>query len=334
MSERIVKWGILSTAKIGTDKVIPAMQKAKNLKIIAICSRDKNQAKTAAEKLSIPRYYGDYASLLNDPEIDAIYNPLPNHLHFEWTKKAIKSGKHVLCEKPLTLQSQQINELISLRNQTGMKVGEAFMVRTHPQWIDTLNRIRKGELGKLRAVQGFFSYFKTDPTNIRNILEFGGGAMWDIGCYPVHTSRYVFGEEPTRVVASIDEDPEMHIDRLSSVIMDFPSGQCTFTVSTQLVPHQKMVFFGDKKKLEMEIPFNAPNDRATRIFIDDGDIFQTNRQPLTFDICDQYTLQGEVFSNAILNNEDVPVLLEDSYNNTVVLEAIFKSAKTNSWVRI
>lgn len=334
MKEQIVRWGVLSTARIGVEKVIPAMQRAQNLEIAAICSRDEKSAKAAAKKLSIPTYYGSYEALLNDPEIDVIYNPLPNHLHFEWTKKAIKSGKHVLCEKPLALDCYQVNELISLRNQTGMKVGEAFMVRTHPQWIDTMKRIRQGELGKLRAVQGFFSYFKTDPTNIRNILEYGGGALWDIGCYTVHTSRYVFGEEPTRVVASMDTDPKMHIDRLSSVIMEFPSGQCVFTVSTQLVPHQKMIFFGEKKKLEIEIPFNAPNDRETHIFMDDGDLFQTNRQQLSFDICDQYTLQGEMFSNAILKNEDVPVSLEDSYSNTVVLEAIFKSAQNNSWVKL
>jgi predicted dehydrogenase len=334
MSKGIIKWGVLSTAKIGLDKVIPAMQRAKNLEIVAICSRDEKSAKAAAENLSIPRYYGDYESMLNDPEIDAIYNPLPNHLHNEWTKKAMNCGKHVLCEKPLTLDSNQIKELILLRDKLGVHVGEAFMVRTHPQWINAMNRIRHGELGKLRAIQGFFSYFKTDPTNIRNIFEYGGGALWDIGCYPVHTSRYVFGEEPTRVVASIDSDPEMRIDRLSSVIMDFPSGQCVFTVSTQLVSHQKMIFFGEKKKLEVEIPFNAPNDRETHIFIDDGDLFHTNRLRLSFDICDQYTLQGEAFSNAILKNKAVPVSLEDSYKNTAVLEAIFKSARDKVWIKL
>lgn len=208
------------------------------------------------------------------------------------------------------------------------------MVHTHPQWIDVVKRIREGELGKLRVIHGFFSYFKTDPTNIRNILEYGGGAMWDIGCYPVHTSRYAFGEEPVRVLSLIDRDPEMQIDRIGSVIMDFPSGQCVFTVSTQLVPFQKMTFFGEKKKLEIEIPFNAPNDRETNIFIDEGDLFQKNRQKATFDICDQYTIQGEIFSEAIATDGAVPVSLEDAANNTAVIEAIFKSAQEGAWIRV
>jgi predicted dehydrogenase len=334
MGKRTIRWGVLSTAKIGVDKVIPAMQKAKNLEITAIASRNMENARSAAEKLGISGVFGDYESLLDDPDIDAIYNPLPNHLHFEWTKKAMLKGKHVLCEKPLTLDKRQIEELILIRNKVGVKVGEAFMVHTHPQWIDAVSRIRNGELGRLRAVQGFFSYFKTDPSNIRNILEYGGGAMWDIGCYPVHTSRYAFGEEPERVLSLIDRDPEMQIDRLSSVVMDFPSGQCVFTVSTQLVSHQKMTFFGEKKKLEIEIPFNAPNDRETNTFIDDGDLFQANRQKKSFDICDQYTIQGEMFSEAILTNSDVPVTLEDAYHNAAVIEAIFKSARENAWVRL
>lgn len=334
MHQTKVKWGILGAARIGIDKVIPAMQQAKNIEIVAIASRDAERARKTAEKLNIPNYYDNYQALLNNHLVEAVYIPLPNHLHFEWIKKAILQGKHVLCEKPLTISSSEINELISLRNQTGMKVGEAFMVHTHPQWLETVRLIKEGALGSLRVVQGFFSYFKTDPTNIRNILEYGGGAMWDIGCYPVHTSRYVFGEEPVRVVASIDRDPVLKIDRLSSVIMDFPSGQATFTVGTQLVPYQKMHFFGDRKKIEIEIPFNAPNDRNTHIFVDDGDLFLTNRQEVNFESCDQYTIQGALFSEAIILNQDVPVSLEDAYNNTRVIEAIFRSADTQSWVEL
>ncbi len=331
---RIVKWGILSTAKIGREKVIPAMQKCKNLEIVGIASRDEDNAKSVAKRLAIPKYYGDYKALIKDPEIDAIYNPLPNHLHFEWTKMAMENGKHVLCEKPMTLDKTQIQELIDLRDRLGVKVGEAFMVHTHPQWIETVNKIKNGEIGTLRSVQGFFSYHNTDSTNIRNILAYGGGAMWDIGCYPVHTSRYVYGEEPKRVVSSIDWDPKLKTDRLASVIMEFPSGQSVFSASTQLVPHQRMIFFGDKKKLEVEIPFNAPNDRKTRIFLDDGDLFQTNRQEQNFEVCDQYAIQGERFSDAILNNTDVPVSLENAYKNTAVIEAIFESAKHGTWISL
>ncbi len=332
MTQRKVKWGVLSTARIGIDKVIPAMQKCQNLEITGIASRNEQEAKNAKAKLGIPKHYGSYDALLDDPEIEAIYNPLPNHLHYEWTKKAIEKGKHVLCEKPLTLKKEEIKELISLRDKNNVKVGEAFMVHTHPQWEKTLSLVKNGELGKLKAVQGFFSYFKTDPTNIRNIFEYGGGAMWDIGCYPIHTSRFVFGEEPKRVMALIDRDPELKIDRLGSVIMDFPSGQCVFTVSTQLVAHQRMIFFGEEKRIEIEIPFNAPNDRECKIFLQDGDLYQINKKEIAFDVCDQYQIQGEIFSKAIISNGELPVPLEDAYHNTKVIEAIFESEKKGGWV--
>jgi len=334
MSQRKVTWGILSTAKIGIDKVIPAMRRCDNLEILGIASRKAQGAKNVAETLGIPKHYGSYDALLDDPDIEAIYNPLPNHLHVEWTKKAIEKGKHVLCEKPMTLKKDEIKQLITLRDKYDVKVGEAFMVHTHPQWEKTVNLVKNGELGKLRAVQGFFSYFKTDPTNIRNILEYGGGAMWDIGCYPIHTSRFVFGEEPRRVMALIDRDPELKIDRLGSIIMDFPSGQCVFTVSTQLVAHQRMIFFGEEKRIEVEIPFNAPNDRKCRIFVQDGDLYQTNRKEITFDVCDQYQIQGKVFSQAIIDDGKVPVSLEDAYQNTSVIEAIFASEQTGGWVEL
>lgn len=334
MNSKIIRWGVLSTAKIGIEKVIPAMQKCGNLEIHAISSRNEQIGRLAAEKLGIQKYYGDYESMLDDPEIDAIYNPLPNHLHYEWTKKAMEQGKHVLCEKPMTLDKEQVMELIALRDQVGVKAGEAFMVHTHPQWLDAVQRIKNGELGKLKSVQGFFSYYKTDPTNIRNILEYGGGAMWDIGCYPVHTTRYAFGEEPIRVVSLIDRDPDLQIDRQASVVMDFPSGQCIFTVSTQLVPYQKMIFFGEKKKLEVEIPFNAPNDRTTNIFIDEGGVPAVNPQQISFEACDQYAIQGERFSQAILDDTEVPVSLENAYANTAVIEAIFQSAEKGEWISI
>lgn len=334
MSQRKVKWGILSTAKIGVEKVIPAMQKCENLEIVAIASRDESAARATADQLGIEKAYGSYEALLDDPEVEAIYNPLPNHLHFEWSKRAIEKGKHLLCEKPMVMEKEHINSLISLRDVNKVKVGEAFMVDSHPQWIEAARRIQKGELGKLRAIQGFFSYFKTDPDNIRNVLEFGGGGMWDIGCYPIHTARFVFGEEPNRVVSLIDRDPNLKIDRMGSVILDFPSGQCTFMVSTQLVAYQKMIFFGEKKKLEIEIPFNAPNDFKCQISVDDGGLFRDNKMDIPFDICDQYQLQGKAFSSAILSDSEVPVPLEDAYKNAAVLQAVFESEKTQGWVKI
>ena len=334
MDHRKVRWGIISTAKIGVNQVIPAMQKCNNLEVVAIASRDGSAASKISDKLGIPRYYDNYQELLDDPEIDAIYNPLPNHLHYEWTKKAMQKGKHVLCEKPMTLSKNEINELMQLRDKKKLKVGEAFMVHTHPQWVEAVKRIREGELGKLRAIQGFFSYYKTDPTNIRNIFDYGGGAMWDIGCYPIHTSRFAFGEEPNRVISLIDRDPELKIDRLGSVILDYPSGQCVFTVSTQLVAYQKMIFFGEAKRLTIEIPFNAPNDRKCNIYLNDGDLFESDRQQLSFDVCDQYRIQVQRFSEAIIQDSEVPVPLEDAHKNTAVIEAVFESEKAGKWIEL
>ena len=332
MNTRKVKWGVISTARIGVKQVIPAMQQCSNLEVVAIASRDIQVAKTVANELGISKFYGNYETLLDDSEIEAIYNPLPNHMHHEWTKKGIEKGKHVLCEKPMTLNKEEISELISMRDKYKVKVGEAFMVHTHPQWEDTVKRIKEGELGTLRAVQGFFSYYKTDPTNIRNILEYGGGAMWDIGCYPIHTSRFAFGEEPKRVLSLIERDPKLKIDRLASVILDFPSGQCVFTVSTQTVAHQRMMFLGEEKQIEIEIPFNAPNDRICKIYINDGDLFQSNIEEICFDRCDQYTIQGERFSEAIITDTDVPVSLEDAFANTAVIEAVFESERAGTWI--
>ena len=332
VSQRKVKWGIISTAKIGLKQVIPAMQQSENVEVVGIASRNLDAAKNAAEELAIPKVFGSYEELLADPEIDAIYNPLPNHMHYEWTVKAIEKGKHVLCEKPLTLRASEIKELMALRDKHKVKVGEAFMVHTHPQWESTVERIRSGELGKLVTVQGFFSYFKTDPANIRNIFEYGGGAMWDIGCYPIHTSRFAFGEEPTRVLSLIDRDPKLKIDRLGSVILDFPSGQCSFTVGTQVVAYQRMTFFGEDKKLEIAIPFNAPNDRPCVITINDGDLFESNKEVIKFDTCDQYTVQGTRFSDAIINDTEVPVPLENAYHNAAIIEAIFRSEQEKGWV--
>ena len=269
-----VRWGVLGAAQIAVRKVIPGMQKGEWSEIAAIASRDRRKAEAAAGKLGIPKAYGSYEELLRDPEIEAVYNPLPNHLHVPWTVKAAEAGKHVLCEKPLSLNADEARTLLAVRDRTGVKIGEAFMVRTHPQWLRTREIIAGGEIGTLRSIAGFFSYFNRDPSNIRNVAEWGGGGLMDIGCYPITTSRFVFREEPLRVMGLIERDPEWKVDRLTSAILDFPSGQSIFTCSTQLVPYQRMQFFGTKGRIEVEIPFNAPNDRPSRILIDNGsDLF-------------------------------------------------------------
>ena len=332
VSIKKVKWGVLSTAAIGVRKVIPGMQLSEWCEIVAIASRDGQKAESTARKLRIPKAYWSYEDLLADPDIEAIYNPLPNHLHVPWSIKAAESGKHVLCEKPVGLNVAEARALLAARDRTGVKIGEAFMVRTHPQWLRTRELIRSGRIGELRSIVGAFSYFNRDAANIRNVLDWGGGAMFDIGCYPITTSRFIFGEEPTRVIGILERDPEFQTDRLSSVMLDFPSGHSIFTCSTQLVPYQRMQFLGTKGRVEIEIPFNAPNDRPCRIFVDDGrDVFGGGVTLETVPTCDQYTIQGDVFSRAIRGDGEVPVSIEDAVGNMAVIEAIFRSAETGRW---
>jgi predicted dehydrogenase len=332
---RKVRWGILSTAKIGIEKVIPAMQQGFWSEISAIASRDLNNAKQAAQRLGISKAYGSYEELIADKEIEAIYNPLPNHLHLPWTVRAAEAGKHVLCEKPIGLNVAEARQLLDTRNRTGMKIQEAFMVRTHPQWIMTQELIKSGRIGDLHAITCFLSYFNRDRANIRNKPETGGGALLDIGCYPINLSRFIFGVEPTRVLGLIEQDPEMGTDRLTSAILDFPGGQATFTCSTQLVPYQRMQLCGTRGRIEVEIPFNAPPDRPTRLFIHDGsDLAGNNAEVKEIPICDQYTIQGDLFSRAILENTPQAIPLEDSVSNMAAIDALFRSAAASRWETI
>jgi len=329
-----VRWGVLGAAKIAIKKVIPGMQKGEWSEIAAIASRDRGKAEQAARALGIPKAYGSYEELLADPEIEAIYNPLPNQLHVPWSIKAAEAGKHVLCEKPLSLTKAEAQTLLAARNRASVKIGEAFMVRSHPQWLRTRELIRSDRIGRLCSIAGFFSYFNRDPANIRNIPECGGGVLMDIGCYPVTASRFIFGEEPSRVLGLIERDPDMKIDRLISVILDFPSGQSIFTCGTQLVPYQRMQFLGTRGRIEIEIPFNAPNDRPCRILIDDGrDVFGGGVETETVPTCDQYMLQGDLFSKAVREGGDVPVSVDDAVKNMGVIEAIFRSADSGKWER-
>lgn len=329
-----LNWGILGTAKIAVEKVIPAMEGSELQQVQAIASRSLEKAKAAAEKLGIPKAYGSYEELIADPAIDIIYIPLPNHLHADYTIKCMEAGKHVLCEKPIALNAEEVRRMIAVRDRQGVKAGEAYMVRTHPQWLKARELVQSGMLGNIQLVQGFFSYFNAKPENIRNIADFGGGAIWDIGCYPVNTARFVLEEEPQKVVSLIEYDAGFGTDKLVSVLMQFPSAQLNFSVSTQLVPHQRMRFFGEKQELEVKIPFNAPKDRASELRIHTGDLNQENVETLSFDEVDQYRLMTEAFSKAVTDDTEVPVSLEDSLANTRVLEAIFQSAREGRWVDI
>jgi predicted dehydrogenase len=331
MSKR-VKWGVLGVAGIAVKKVIPAMQRGEWSHVLAIASRDLNKAHQAAEQLGIPKAYGSYEELLADPEIEAVYNPLPNHLHVPWSIKAAEAGKHVLCEKPISLTVEEAVSLLKARDRTGVKIEEAFMVRTHPQWSRALDFIKEGRIGPVQSVMGYFSYYNRDLKNIRNILAYGGGALMDIGCYLVYTSRLIFGEEPARVSALIEVDPETRTDVITSGILHFPSGQSVFTCSTQVVPYQRVQIFGTKGRIEIEIPFNAPPDRPCRIFLDDGvDPSGRRAEILDLERCDQYTIQGDLFSRSVREGTALPVQLEGSVRNMAVIEAIFRSAKSDQW---
>jgi len=326
-----LKWGILSTSGFSRRKMIPALLHCRHASVYAVASRDISRGREFAAEFNIPVVYGDYMDLLNDKEIDVIYNPLPNHLHKEWTIKAMEHGKHVLCEKPLALSLSDVREMIEVRDRYNVKAGEAFMVKTHPQWLRVKEIVVSGRLGQLQMIHGFFSYFKDDPDNIRNIAEYGGGSLWDIGCYCTMLSRFILNAEPTRVMALIDFDKKFKTDRLVSAILDFKDVQVSFTSATQLVPYQRMQFFGTKKMLEVQIPFNSPPDSPSVLIIDDGDLLSANHEKVIIDPCNQYTIEGNAFSLAILENKDVPSSFEDAYKNIAVLKALFRSAETNSW---
>lgn len=327
-----LRWGVIGVAKIATAKVIPAMQGSALTEVAAIASRDPAKAAAAASDFGIPRAYGSYDELLADPDIDAIYNPLPNHLHCEWTIAAAERGKHVLCEKPLGMSSAEAEELIAVRDRTGVKIQEAFMVWTHPQWLRAVEICRSGRLGKVGSYAGHFSYFNDDPTSIRNIAAMGGGALMDIGCYLLTTSRMIFGEEPRRVMGLVHHDPSFSVDVLTSMILDFPSGQAIGTCSTQMIYHQRVQVFGTEGRLEIEIPFNAPNDRPCRLWVDDdGDLLGGGIETIEIDTCNQYRIQGDEFSRAVLDDTDVPYPLEMSLQNMRLIEAVFRSAETGRW---
>ena len=308
------------------------MQRSEHTTVTAIASRDLTKARNAAAQLGIPTAYGSYEELLADKNIDAIYNPLPNQLHVPWTAKAAEAGKHVLCEKPISMTVAEAKTLLDVRARTGVKIGEAFMIRSARQWLRLRELLNEGRIGELRSVTAFFSYFNTNPQNIRNRVETGGGGVYDIGCYCIQSARYAFGQEPVRVVATLDRDPQMGTDRLSSALLEFPAGHAIFTCSTQLIGYQRVHFLGTRGRIELEIPFNAPPDRPTRMNIDStGDLTGSGITTETFPAADQYTLQGDAFAKAIREDGEVPVPLEDAIANMAVTEAIFRSAKSGRW---
>jgi predicted dehydrogenase len=325
---RVVRWGVIGTGTIGLTKTIPAMQGAKFCAIEAIASRDFAKAEAAARPLGIPKSYGSYEALLADAAIEAVYIALPNHLHVPMSIAALEAGKHVLCEKPIGLDTADAEKLLAAsRQHPRLKIMEAFMYRHHPQWVQAKTWVREGAIGPVRAVHSAFSYFNADPANIRNQKDIGGGGLMDIGCYNVSLSRFLFDAEPSRVMAVAEFDPAFKTDTLMSGVLDFGVGQSLFTCSTKLVPFQRVIVLGTEGRIEIEIPFNAPPDAAHVMWL------QRGRDVTTHDAGphDQYRIQGDLFSRAILDDTPVPTSLEDAIADMRVIDRLFRSAETGSW---
>ncbi len=329
--DRKLRWGVISTANIGLGRVIPGMQKSTISEVYAISSRNADRAESAARKMGIPVSHDSYEALLSDPNIDVVYNPLPNHLHVEWSINALEAGKHVLCEKPIGLNTEEGQRLLDAsRKYPHLKIMEAFMYRHHPQWKKVKSLVSDGSIGDLKSVQSFFSYHNRDPHNVRNMAEIGGGGLMDIGCYCISFARFLFDDEPERVVGLLDFDPDFNTDRMASGILDFGNGlHSTFTCSTQMMPYQRCLIVGTNGTIEVDIPVNAPPDQETKIWLKTPGI----QHEIVFDVVDQYHAQCDAMVRAIMNDTQVPTTLQDAVDNMKVIDAIFESGKSGDWIK-
>ena len=324
-----VRWGILSTADIGVRKVIPGIRKAARCEVVAIASRDGEQARAVADQLGIPSAHASYEALLADPGVDAVYIPLPNHMHMDWTIAALRAGKHVLCEKPLAMTADDAQRMVDVAHETGLHLMEAFMYRQHPSWVAAMDLVESGRIGTLTAVQSWFSYYNDDATNIRNIVEYGGGALFDIGCYTINLSRMVFGGEPLHIQASVRRDRATGVDALVSAILDFDGGIASFTCAIRSESDQRVHIYGTKGRISIDIPFNIPPDRPTRIRLTAGGDppVEPDTTVLEFPTTDPYTAEVERFVSAVLDGGPTPVPPEDAVANLRVIDAIFAIAE-------
>ena len=329
--DKKINWGILSTAYIATEAVIPAMINSKYCEIKGIASRSYDKAKNVAKRFNIPKHFGSYQELLEDKEIEAVYIPLPNHMHVPWAIKALEAGKHVLLEKPVALNSSEAQKLLdeSLKYPQ-LKIMEAFMYRFHPQWVKVKEMINNGEIGELKAIQSSFSFFDDDPNSIVNSKEYGGGSLMDIGCYPISLSRFLFESEPKNVSAAIEYHPEFKTDTIANGIMSFDKGSSIFFSSTLVTDNQQVEIFGIKGSIEFEIPFNPPADKPVKIWLNR----EGKKELIEFDNCDQYTIQADLFSMAIIQNTEVPTPLHDAVNNMLVIEKLKESDKTGKRINL
>lgn len=330
-----VRFGVISTAKIGLERVIPAMMQGDAVRIEAIASRDLGRAEEAASRFGIAKAYGSYEQLLADPSIEAVYNPLPNHLHVPVSIQAAGAGKHVLCEKPIALDADEAKTLIEARDRTGVVIAEAFMVRHHPQWQKAKALVDSGRIGRLAAIQAVFTYMNRDPKNVRNQADIGGGGIYDIGCYPIVTARYLFGEEPLRALALIECDPDFRTDRLASAILEFPEGQAQFICSTQLAAQQRLQILGTEGRIELDIPFTPLESQRSKLLIDDGSRRGFDAaEELVFEGINQYTLQGDHFARVVRGEAALDFALEDAARNMAVIDALYRSGEHAGWEQV
>jgi len=323
-----LRWGVMSTAKIATDNVVPAMQRSMRADVVAIASRDAEVAQVVADRLDIPTSLGSYDALLNHPDVDAVYVPLPNHLHAEWTVRALEAGKHVLCEKPLALSAADAERMVLTAERTGRVLAEAFMYRHHPTWVTVQALVSSGRIGELTAVDSWFSYFNDDPANIRNVLAYGGGALWDIGCYSVSLSRWLFGAEPESVAASMMRDPESGVDVLTTGFLSFPAGRASFTCGTRVEPDQRVHVYGTGGRIAIEIPFNIPPDRPTRVFLTAGGDppVAPATEVMEFAPADSYAREVDAFAATVLDGVPPVVPPSDAVAGARVIERLFAAA--------
>ncbi|PWW00200.1 putative dehydrogenase [Hoeflea marina] len=323
------RWGILSTAKIGREQIIPQLQDSVNGVVTAIASRDLSRARALADRFGVPHAFGSYEELLASPDIDGVYIPLPTSQHIEWSIKAARAGKHVLCEKPIALHADEIAPLIAARDAAGVQVCEAFMVTYHPQWHKVRALIAEGAIGRLRHVQGAFSYFNTDPANMRNNASLGGGGLPDIGVYPTVVTRFSTGKEPVRVQATVERDPTFGTDRYASVKAEFDGFELTFYCSTQMALRQTMVFHGEEGYIEVSAPFNAGDFGHATVSLENRG--HDGAQVFRFPGVRQYRLQAEAFVRRAQGGAEPIFTLEDSVRNQKLIDAIYRAAGHDGW---
>ncbi len=332
MSVDVLRVGVISTAAIGVRKVIPGMMASPRCRVDAISSRSLPAAEAAAADLGIPTAYGSYEALLADPDIDAVYNPLPNHLHTEWNLAAVRAGKHVLAEKPLAMNVAEAETVFAEADRHGVRVVEAFMYRTHPTWLEVKRLMAAGEIGALRHVQTFFGYRNLDAGNIRNIAEFGGGALYDVGCYAINSARWLFGTEPEVIGATIDRDHmegSFGTDTVTAALLQFPNGTATFACATSIEHGQWVHIMGDTGRIELWIPFNIPPDLQTHITVAQGGsppVAPAVRR-IDFPPVDQYATQADAFAAHVLDDAPPAVTPADSIANMRVIDAVFVAAR-------